>query len=77
MVAIRNEKGQFVKKAVKADPIDAAETIKNMTVRLVTEFAEEIYGKANQRTVLKSYRKIFDASYADSYTWLRHVGMFQ
>ena len=75
MVAMRNEKGQFVKKV--AETVDPVAVIKEMTVRLVTEFANEVYGAANQRTVLKAYRKIFDASYADSYEWARQAGISQ
>lgn len=80
MVALRNEKGQFVKKvveAVKMDPAEAAAAIKDTTFRIVTNFAQEVYGEATQKTILKAYRKLFDASYTDSYAWLRQTGLLK
>jgi phosphopantetheine adenylyltransferase len=80
MVALRNEKGQFVKKTVetvKMDLATAAEAIKAAVVREVTEFAKDVYGEVTQKTVLKAYRNIFDASYGDSYTWLRQSNLFR
>ena len=72
MAAIRNEKGQFVKKVVVVDP---AVVMKEMIIAKVKDFAEEIYGKVNQRSVLKAYRKIFDADYVASYAWLNASGL--
>lgn len=73
MVAIRNEKGQFVKKVV--EPVDPMTVIKEMIVASVTRFAVDVYGKAEPKTLLKAYRKIFDASYVDSYAWARQAGI--
>jgi hypothetical protein len=80
MVALRNEKGHFVKKTAETAKMDlatAAEAIKAIMVREVTEFAKDIYGEVTQKTVLKAYRNIFGASYGDSYAWLRQSNLFR
>lgn len=80
MVALRNEKGQFVKKTVetvKMDLATAAEAVKAAVVREVAEFAKDVYGEVTQKTALKAYRNIFDASYGDSYAWLRQSNLFR
>ena len=72
MAAIRNEKGQFVKKVAVVDPV--AE-MKALIVVKVKDFAEEIYGKVTQKSVLKAYRNLFDADYIASYAWLNASGL--
>ena len=71
MTAVRNAKGQFVKKAA----VDPMTEMKQLIVAKVKDFAEEIYGKVTQKSVLKAYRKMFDADYQASYAWLNASGL--
>ena len=73
MTAVRNAKGQFVKKA--AVTVDPVTEMKDLIVAKVKDFAEEIYGKVTQKSVLKAYRKLFDADYQTSYAWLNASGL--
>lgn len=77
MVAVRNEKGQFVKQ-VEAPVVDietARKDFQSVIVQAVKDFAETVYGKIDQKAVLKAYRTLFDASYPDSYAWLNKTGL--
>lgn len=76
MVAVRNEKGQFVKKeaVVEVKPVDletAKKDFQQVIVANVKKFAEEVYGKMDQKHILKAYRTMFDASYQEAYAWAR------
>ena len=73
MTAIRNEKGQFVKKA--AATVDPVAEVKAAILATVINFASDVYGALSKRTILKAYRTLFDADYATSYEWLATSGM--
>ena len=71
MTAVRNAKGQFVKRVA----VDPKVEMKALIVAKVKEFADEIYGKVTKKSVLKAYRKMFDADYLASYAWLNASGL--
>ena len=71
MTAVRNAKGQFVKRV----PVDPKVEMKALIVATVKNFADEVYGKVTQKSVLKAYRNLFGADYQASYAWLHASGL--
>lgn len=72
-MAMRDEKGRFLNAA------QVREVVKSQMTELVKDrivkFANDVYGKSDQKAVLKAYRAVFNVSHVESYRWAKAINL--